>query len=156
MGFGDRRFFVSLFPEDGPEICKHEGCNRKRIYNSVMCAVHHYEMIKRKPCPWNETYSDLSAKEQAFVQRETAKANLEGKTAHPQCHKKTTRGKPIDKECPKCNSKMSSINKVNWPTIAFIILLPPIGFFIFLLSGIIEKKAVCNNCFHEELLHRVF
>lgn len=48
----DIEFFNSLFPESKPEICKHEGCHRSQIDLSVLCARHHFEMIKKKPCPW--------------------------------------------------------------------------------------------------------
>jgi hypothetical protein len=50
----DMEFFNSLFPEEGSEICRHEDCRRRTIKNSVMCAKHHFEMIKQKPCPWEE------------------------------------------------------------------------------------------------------
>lgn len=73
----DRRFFISLFPEEGPEICKQDGCIRKRIISSKLCALHHYEMIKKKPCPWSDTYDDLSKREKtsiknkAYIKNET-------------------------------------------------------------------------------------
>jgi len=157
MGFlsgSDRRWFVSLFPEDGPEICKHEGCNRKRINDSVMCAVHHFEMIKKKPCPWDDEHSELSEKEQALIEREKAKANLYQKKSEPKAMKH--RGKAIDKKCPKCESDMRSINKINWPTMGAIVLLPPLGFILFIITGIAEKRAICPNCFYEETLYRIF
>ncbi|MDA8105131.1 MAG: immunity 53 family protein [Nitrospiraceae bacterium] len=38
-------FWNALGDEIGPELCKHENCNRKRIQHSVMCKQHHFEMI---------------------------------------------------------------------------------------------------------------
>jgi hypothetical protein len=49
----DKRFFNGLFPEAGPEVCREEGCTRLRIRHSVLCAKHHFEMIKEKHCPWD-------------------------------------------------------------------------------------------------------
>jgi len=75
----NRRFFISLFPEEGPESCKHENCDRKRIRNSVMCAKHHYEMILKKPCPWDDKFSDLSEKERALIEREKTRMSAQEK-----------------------------------------------------------------------------
>ncbi len=47
---GDRDFFFSLFPEDEPNDCKHEGCTHKTVRHSVMCARHHFGMVKKRPC----------------------------------------------------------------------------------------------------------
>jgi hypothetical protein len=47
----DGGFWSSLGEEIGPEICKHEGCDHKRIQYSVMCRQHHFEMVKRRPVP---------------------------------------------------------------------------------------------------------
>ena len=49
----DEKFYQSLGSEIGPEICSHEGCERKRISLSVMCSSHHFEMVRRKPCPFS-------------------------------------------------------------------------------------------------------
>jgi hypothetical protein len=49
----DKEYFYSLLPEKGPELCKKNNCNHKRVSLSVMCAKHHFEMVKNKPCPWN-------------------------------------------------------------------------------------------------------
>jgi hypothetical protein len=44
--------FLELLGEElGPENCKHDGCDRKRIQYSVMCRRHHFEMIKQRPMP---------------------------------------------------------------------------------------------------------
>src|SRR5574341_2484241 len=48
--YEDKAFLQTLGDEVGPEPCKHEGCIRKRIKNSVLCKRHHFEMIlHRKP-----------------------------------------------------------------------------------------------------------
>jgi len=47
----DEIFWNSLGEEVGPEICKHEECNRKRIQLSVMCRRHHFEMVKKRLVP---------------------------------------------------------------------------------------------------------
>ena len=47
----DNNFWGALGDEIGPEICKHEGCSRKRIQYSVMCRQHHFEMVKKRPVP---------------------------------------------------------------------------------------------------------
>ena len=49
LRYDDRRFFDSLSPEVGPEKCRTEGCERKCIKFSVMCKIHHFEMIKKRP-----------------------------------------------------------------------------------------------------------
>jgi len=41
----DQRFRDALGEEVGPELCRHEGCDRRRIRNSVFCRVHHYEQV---------------------------------------------------------------------------------------------------------------
>ncbi len=43
--YEDNAFLQTLGDEVGPEHCKHEGCTRKRIKNSVLCRRHHFEMI---------------------------------------------------------------------------------------------------------------
>ena len=47
------KFFKSLLPEVGPAICAHSDCSHKTVKLSMMCAIHHFEIIKNKPCPWN-------------------------------------------------------------------------------------------------------
>ena len=47
----DQIFWNSLGEEVGPELCKHEECNRKRIHLSVMCRDHHFEMVTKRPLP---------------------------------------------------------------------------------------------------------
>ena len=50
----DREFFSKLGPEDPSRPCKHEGCSRGAIPNSVMCKRHHFEMIQRRDCPFHD------------------------------------------------------------------------------------------------------
>jgi hypothetical protein len=52
--FEDTNFFEALGEEIGPELCRHPGCDRKRIKFSVMCCPHHFEMIKGKPYSGSE------------------------------------------------------------------------------------------------------
>ena len=47
----DQIFWNSLGEEVGPELCKHEECDRKRIQLSVMCRGHHFEMVMKRPVP---------------------------------------------------------------------------------------------------------
>jgi hypothetical protein len=44
----------SLGPEIGPERCTDPSCTRLRIASSVKCRRHHYEMLKRCPCPFED------------------------------------------------------------------------------------------------------
>lgn len=48
----DSNFYKSLGEEIGPEVCRREGCERKRIALSVMCRAHHYEMVLKRPYPF--------------------------------------------------------------------------------------------------------
>ncbi len=50
----DRDFFDSLGSESPSEKCRKEGCNRGKVTSSVFCRVHHFEMVKRKPCPFTD------------------------------------------------------------------------------------------------------
>ena len=36
-------------PETGQENCAHEACVKKRVSGSVMCRLHHFEMIRKRP-----------------------------------------------------------------------------------------------------------
>jgi hypothetical protein len=49
----DREFYNSLGSEDSSRSCKHEGCQRGAILNSVLCKPHHFEMIERRDCPFD-------------------------------------------------------------------------------------------------------
>lgn len=48
----DREFFDSLGIERPEEPCRAEGCKRGAIHHSVHCRVHHFEVIKKEPCPF--------------------------------------------------------------------------------------------------------
>jgi hypothetical protein len=50
----DREFFEELGEERPGVPCKSAGCPRGAIALSVFCRVHHYEMIKKEPCPFAE------------------------------------------------------------------------------------------------------
>jgi hypothetical protein len=47
----DERFFASLGDEVESELCSHEGCTSYRIRKSVMCRVHHFEMVTERAIP---------------------------------------------------------------------------------------------------------
>jgi len=47
-----REFFEELGEERQGVPCRSEGCPRGAIDQSVFCRVHHYEMIKKEPCPF--------------------------------------------------------------------------------------------------------
>ena len=49
----DLKFYEMLGPEDSTRPCKREGCSRGAIRNSVFCRRHHFEMIKRRVCPFD-------------------------------------------------------------------------------------------------------
>jgi hypothetical protein len=48
----DREFFESLGEERSGVACRIEGCSRGAIHQSVLCRIHHYEMIKKESCPF--------------------------------------------------------------------------------------------------------
>jgi hypothetical protein len=48
----DREFYDSLGPEREGTTCRREGCSRGPVKFSPLCAAHHFESIKRKPCPF--------------------------------------------------------------------------------------------------------
>lgn len=50
----DREFYNRLGPEDSLRPCRKDGCNRGAISNSVMCKHHHFEMIQRRDCPFDQ------------------------------------------------------------------------------------------------------
>ena len=49
----DREFYERLGSEDSSRPCKHDGCSKGAIPNSVMCKRHHFEMIHRRDCPFD-------------------------------------------------------------------------------------------------------
>ena len=50
----DREFFEALGEERHDTPCHSKGCARGAISQSIFCRVHHFEMIKKKPCPFLE------------------------------------------------------------------------------------------------------
>lgn len=50
----DRTFYDSLGEERAEVACSEAGCKRGAINFSVMCKVHHFEQIRRRPCPFND------------------------------------------------------------------------------------------------------
>ncbi|MBC3806507.1 hypothetical protein H8K52_03975 [Undibacterium seohonense] len=48
----DREFFQQLGTEDQTQSGKNASCTRGRIEYSVFCAVHHFEQIRKRPCPF--------------------------------------------------------------------------------------------------------
>lgn len=49
----DREWYDKLGPEDAVQRCATSGCQRGTLKRSVMCRVHHFEMIRNKPCPFH-------------------------------------------------------------------------------------------------------
>lgn len=45
-------FYRSLGSERQQVRCRHVGCASGAITHSVLCRAHHYEMIRREPCPF--------------------------------------------------------------------------------------------------------
>jgi len=50
----DLEFYNALGPERSDQSCGKEGCRRGAIDLSIYCRVHHFEMIKGKPCPFSD------------------------------------------------------------------------------------------------------
>jgi len=50
----DLAFYEKLGPEDSIRPCKREGCGHGAIRNSVLCKRHHFEMIQRRECPFDQ------------------------------------------------------------------------------------------------------
>jgi hypothetical protein len=50
----DRAFFEALGEKRREVPCRSEGCARGAISQSVFCRRHHFEMIKKEPCPFLE------------------------------------------------------------------------------------------------------
>lgn len=48
----DKEFYESLGNESQKEKCKQKGCDRGKVSASLFCRVHHFEMIKKRPCPF--------------------------------------------------------------------------------------------------------
>jgi hypothetical protein len=50
----DREFFSKLGEESRSEQCNDPDCTRGRIANGIYCRRHHFEMIRVKPCPFDD------------------------------------------------------------------------------------------------------
>jgi hypothetical protein len=48
----DREFYDSLGVENTDNKCRHDGCSRGMVKFSVFCRIHHFEQIKKRPCPF--------------------------------------------------------------------------------------------------------
>jgi hypothetical protein len=49
----DLKFYDSLGPETPETRCRKEGCERGTVKFSVFCRSHHFENIRRRPCPFH-------------------------------------------------------------------------------------------------------
>jgi hypothetical protein len=49
----DLEFYQQLTPEDASRPCAREGCRRGAIQCGVLCKRHHFEMIRRRDCPFD-------------------------------------------------------------------------------------------------------
>lgn len=54
MRLSDRKFYDDLGEERPDQPCKVEGCTRGSVNYSVRCRTHHFEMVKNKPCPFDD------------------------------------------------------------------------------------------------------
>lgn len=50
----DLQFYNSLGAESSERKCKKEGCPRGTLRFSVFCRRHHFESLKKKPCPFQD------------------------------------------------------------------------------------------------------
>ena len=48
----DRDFYDSLGPESSEMRCRREGCDRGSVHLSACCRKHHFENVRRRPCPF--------------------------------------------------------------------------------------------------------
>jgi hypothetical protein len=46
------KFWDALGEDEGDQICKTEGCSEMNTKYSVLCRRHHYENIRKEPCPF--------------------------------------------------------------------------------------------------------
>jgi hypothetical protein len=49
----DLDWYNKLSPADETRKCSKPNCTGYAIRNSVMCKMHHFEMIRKKPCPFS-------------------------------------------------------------------------------------------------------
>jgi len=50
----DREFYDVLGAERPAAPCQSEGCTRGAIEHSVLCRVHHFESVQKRPCPFGD------------------------------------------------------------------------------------------------------
>jgi hypothetical protein len=50
----DRAFYDVLGDERADVRCQEPGCARGAISQSVLCRPHHFEMVKKRPCPFGD------------------------------------------------------------------------------------------------------
>lgn len=50
----DKEFFEGLGPERLDVPCRTEGCTKGAVQYSVFCRRHHFEMVKKELCPFDE------------------------------------------------------------------------------------------------------
>ena len=50
----DRKFYDLLGAERAEEPCRTEGCTRGAIALSVLCRVHHFESVRKRPSPFTD------------------------------------------------------------------------------------------------------
>ncbi|MEM7229628.1 MAG: hypothetical protein AAF432_12525 [Planctomycetota bacterium] len=49
------RAFVEILGEENPtQTCRRDGCDRGAIQFSALCRRHHFESIKKRPCPFDD------------------------------------------------------------------------------------------------------
>jgi hypothetical protein len=58
--------------------------------------------------------------------------------------------------CPGCAVEMEKKTGVVWGTLLLIAILPPLGFLAFIITGLVERRAVCPSCGHSEHLYKIF
>ena len=50
----DRKFYQSLGTEREGVVCRKAGCGRGAVALSIFCRPHHFESVKRRPCPFQD------------------------------------------------------------------------------------------------------
>lgn len=50
----DRKFCELLAEERADVPCRSDGCTRGAVQFSVLCRVHHFESVRKRPCPFND------------------------------------------------------------------------------------------------------
>jgi hypothetical protein len=50
----DREFYETLGEERASVPCRADGCKRGAVEFSVLCRVHHFESVQKRPCPFHD------------------------------------------------------------------------------------------------------